>query len=138
MSAGRTLWIPGQLPGLNELIAAAKSGRGRGNGYARLKAQWTEEIAIRARAAGLWKWPSGASFRFRWVEGSKRRDPDNFTGGGRKLILDGLVLAGVLPDDSWRYVDGFTDAWEAVGGLRDDGSRNDGPGVEVILSAGQF
>lgn len=28
---------------------------------------------------------------------------------GRKVILDGLVQAGILPNDNWNYVDGFQD-----------------------------
>lgn len=33
-----------------------------------------------------------------------RRDPDNVSGYAKPLI-DGLVDAGVIPDDSWRHVD---------------------------------
>ena len=33
---------------------------------------------------------------------SRRRDPDNYSG---KMILDGLVHAGILKDDSFRCID---------------------------------
>ena len=35
----------------------------------------------------------------------RRRDPDNLA-GALKPILDGIVDAGVIPDDSWRHVAG--------------------------------
>ena len=41
---------------------------------------------------------------FRWAEKHGRRDLDNVAAGGRKIIIDGLVDEGVLPDDSRRYV----------------------------------
>lgn len=34
----------------------------------------------------------------------RRRDPDNYTGPA-KYLLDGLVKAGVLPDDSFNFVE---------------------------------
>jgi hypothetical protein len=111
------------LPGLNELLAAAKSGRGKGNGYSRLKRCWTDFVSLHAREARLPRLER-ARFAFRWVEASKRRDPDNLAAGGRKLILDGLVAAGVLPDDGWANVAGWEDVFE-VGAAA---------GVEVTLT----
>jgi len=46
---------------------------------------------------------------FRWIEKHGRRDLDNVAAGGRKIIIDGLVDRGVMPDDTRRYVCGFTD-----------------------------
>jgi hypothetical protein len=109
----REFWIPGPLPGMNELIAAAKGEGGRGLGYSRLKRQWGETISLLALAAGLHRdpWPRLTWFHFEWWERDKRRDKDNVAGGGRKLILDGLVKAGALPGDGWAYVDGWTDTF---------------------------
>lgn len=50
-----------------------------------------------------------ATFRFRWYEQNRRRDKDNVSAFGRKVILDGLVQAGILPNDNWNYVEGFRD-----------------------------
>ena len=49
---------------------------------------------------------------WRWVEASKNRDPDNFSSIGKKFILDALVTAGVLQNDGWRHIAGWTDDWE--------------------------
>jgi Holliday junction resolvase RusA-like endonuclease len=45
-----------------------------------------------------------------WIEENRRRDLDNVS-GSRKFILDALVKAGVLPDDSPKYVRAFTDTF---------------------------
>ena len=49
---------------------------------------------------------------FLWVEPNKRRDKDNISSFGRKVIQDALVQCGVLKDDGWRHVVGFSDRFE--------------------------
>lgn len=46
---------------------------------------------------------------FRWFEKNKRRDHDNVSSFGRKVIQDALVKANILQDDGWGYVIGFQD-----------------------------
>ncbi len=106
-------FVPGPLPGLNELIDAAKSGRGKGNAYSRLKRSWTDTVILMARAAQLPKCQR-ARFSFRWQERNRKRDPDNVAAGGRKLVLDGLVKAGVLPGDGWEHVASWDDTFEVA------------------------
>lgn len=98
------VFIPGPLPGLNELIGAAKSGRGRSNAYSRLKSTWTGVVMAKARSARMPKFVDCVSVLFVWREANKRRDIDNVAGGGTKLVLDGLVKAGVLDGDGWKHV----------------------------------
>jgi hypothetical protein len=101
------LFVPGPLPGMNETIDAAKSGRGKGNAYARLKRSWTGTVCLLARAARLPKC-NRVRMRFLWWEPNRRRDPDNIA-AARKYVLDGLVLAGVLPNDGWDQISSWTD-----------------------------
>jgi len=110
-------FVPGPLPGLNELIAAAKGSGGQGRAYSRLKRQWTETIWALAKRDRLKPFVGRATFRFEWIEKDKRRDPDNIAAGGRKLILDGLVKAGVLKGDGWRFVGIWTDSFKTTLGL---------------------
>lgn len=119
-----TLFVPGPLPGLNELIAAAKGRGGRGFAYAKLKRSWTDTVILLARAAKLQP-VQRVRLSFRWQERNRRRDPDNVAAGGRKLILDGLVKAGVLPGDGWECVAGWDDEFTVA-------AR---PGVLVTLVA---
>ena len=125
-----SLWVPGPLPGMNELIAAAKGSGGRGAGYARLKRQWTDIVTCLAQGKKLQPFPGLVFLTFTWVERDRRRDPDNVAAGGRKLILDGLVRAGVLKGDGWAVVHGWTDRFDIP-----PGANNLGPGVGVTISA---
>lgn len=117
------LWIPGRLPGLNEVIAAAKGSGGRGNAYATMKRQHGELVWALAKAAKL-RPMTRVRVAFRWVEKDRRRDPDNVSSAGRKFILDGLVQAGVLPGDGWAAIAGWSDTFE-VGAAH---------GVEITLT----
>lgn len=119
-----SLWIPGPLPGLNALLAAAKGSGGRGAAYARLKREWTETVWARAKEQLVPAFPARVVLEFTWHERDRRRDPDNVAAGGRKLVLDGLVLAGVLRGDGWRYVQSWTDRFDV---------RPDRPGVAVQI-----
>ncbi len=105
------LWIPGRLPGLNEIIAAAKGAGGRGFAYAKMKRELGDTVWATAKAARLQPVVL-ARLAFRWVEKDRRRDPDNVSSAGRKFILDGLVKAGVLQGDGWAHVAGWSDAFD--------------------------
>lgn len=122
----QSLWIDEVMPGLNEILAAAKSGHGRGNAYARMKADWTERIYFWAKSARMKPMPSPVRIGFLWVEKNRRRDPDNVAAGGRKLILDGLVKAGVLSDDGSHEIQSWTDTFAV---------SKDKPGVRVEIAA---
>ncbi len=105
------LFIPRLAPNLNDLIRA----RGRhGQVYNRLKQSWAETItAITARhildggAFGIGR----CSVHFELVEQNTRRDPDNIASGTAKLVLDGLVKAGVLEGDGWKHIAGLSFSW---------------------------
>ncbi|HET7037175.1 MAG TPA: hypothetical protein VFI42_15930 [Thermomicrobiaceae bacterium] len=119
------LWIAGPMPGLNELIAAAKGSGGRGAGYARLKRAWTDTVWALAKSARLPTFARPVTMHFQWCELHQRRDPDNIAAGGRKLVNDGLVKAGVLQGDGWRWITSWSDAWTV------DARR---PGVLVTIA----
>lgn len=94
------LTIPGTLPGLNELIDAARTNRYKS---ASLKKSYTEMIAYLAK---IHKIPpmERVNLHITWIEPSRRRDKDNIIGGGMKPIMDGLVQAGVIKNDGWKEV----------------------------------
>ena len=110
---------------MNEIIKAAKGAGGTGRAYSRMKAKQTDAIAWAALAAKLPRFTVPVHIAFRFVEKDRRRDPDNVAAGARKMILDGLVLAGVLKGDGWAHVAGWTDTFEV----------GDQPGVSVTISA---
>ena len=93
------LIIPGELPGLNEIISISKEHWAK---YAEEKHNRTEEIAYLARSQIKKKYKK-VDLTFTWYCKDKRRDKDNII-AGQKFILDGLVAAGVIENDGWRQV----------------------------------
>lgn len=59
-----------------------------------------------------------------WVERDRRRDKDNVSSFGRKIIQDALVSVCAIKNDGWANIDGFTDSFAT------DKNR---PHVEVII-----
>lgn len=104
------LTIPGKLNNLNDYIAAERSNRYKG---AKMKADNGRAVALAARQC-----MEGVRIRrpvfmeYTWVEPDRRRDMDNISSFGRKVIQDALVDVGVLEDDGWRNILGFSDRFE--------------------------
>ena len=96
---GVKLIIPGRLPGLNDMIDAA-----RGNKYeaARQKKENTELVMWYAKKAKLPKMKR-VNVSVVWYEPNEKRDPDNVE-AGIKFLLDGLVSAGVLANDGRKQI----------------------------------
>lgn len=119
------LIIPGPLPGLNDYIAAERDHRQKG---AKLKREAQRIVELCARSQLRDFRPGGLVWmKYTWYERDRRRDKDNVSSFGRKIIQDGLVKAGVLENDGWAHVEGFSDEF------RVDSKR---PRVEVeILEA---
>jgi len=95
--------IPGRLPDLNKIIKAAKNGKGKYQPYALMKEEYTTMIAWIAKMMPKYE---RVELTITWHEPNMKRDPDNIM-AGQKFILDALVMAGVIPDDSQRYIKGI-------------------------------
>ena len=118
----QTFFISGVLPGLNELIAAAKKRRGNWSAYADMKESYGSYIATLIKKAKLKPMPR-AFIQFEWCEKNMKRDPDNVA-AGKKFILDQLVSSKILPGDGWEHITGFSERF-----LVDKAN----PGVNVTL-----
>lgn len=115
------LTIPGRLCGLNEYIAAERSNLHKA---AKMKADYGNIVSYEIRRClGRIRIDKPVFMEYRWIERNKRRDLDNIT-FGRKIIQDSLVQCGVLKDDGWKYVVGFSDRFEV-----DKGN----PRIEVLI-----
>lgn len=120
----QSLWVPGPLPGLNEILnAKGNNFRGGRSSWTGMKRIWNSCVSMMAMAQRLERMES-AHFVYLWRELREQRDPSNFTSGGRKIIEDGLQVAGrvldkdgkvvkkgMLPNDGWKQVLSFQDAW---------------------------
>jgi hypothetical protein len=111
-------WIPKRIPGRNEQERAA---RGHKYGAASLKKKWTRYVRNCFADADPVKPP--VAITCIWVEKNKRRDPDNIS-AAKKYILDGIVAAGVLPNDGWKQIAGLSDDFIV---------NKNHPGVAVII-----
>ena len=120
-----SIWFPGEWPDLNSYIDAERANRYRA---AKLKRVYTDKAREIAKAAGVGRVHTPCEVRFIWHLADGRKDPDNVAAMGCKVILDGLVRAGVLPNDGqkqiWRIVHEFVK--DGREGVRVELTRKDG------------
>ena len=99
--------IPGRFPSLNEYIDAERTFRMKA---AAMKRKHTDRVCERAQAADMPVFRNPVFIVIDWVEPNRRRDPDDIR-FGLKFVLDGLVKAGVIPNDTQRWVLGIEDRY---------------------------
>lgn len=104
------LTIPGTLNNLNDYIAAERTNRHKGASMKRVNGNIVA-AAIRQSMRGV-RIEKPVQMIYTWYEPNKRRDKDNISSFGRKVIQDALVQCGVLKDDGWKHVVGFSDRFE--------------------------
>lgn len=103
------LVIHGKLDGLNTYITACRTNHYKG---ASMKAH-NEKIVM----SEIYRQMRGQHFRkpvfmrYTWYEPNRRRDLDNVSSFGRKVIQDALVKTHVLDNDGWKQIKGFSDAF---------------------------
>lgn len=102
-----TYRLPGIPPSNNQYI-----GRTNYREYQRVKKEWAEHVALccRLAACGCPSQPlrrAVVTLTYHFPD-KRRRDPDNFSG---KMLLDGLVHAGILADDSFDNIDLRLEGW---------------------------
>lgn len=102
----------GRLASLNDYISACRKHPQAG---ANFKREWqtTVEWAIKQyKNKGLLRAITKPCIvKFTWTEKTSKRDLDNISSFGRKIILDGLVDMMILPNDTQKWVRGFTDTF---------------------------
>ena len=98
------LIIPGELTDLNTYIAAERANRYAG---AKIKAKETDDITLLAKQLKT-EIRTPVRINYKWYCKDKRKDKDNVA-FAKKFIQDGLVAAGVLKNDGWSDIEGFTD-----------------------------
>ena len=101
------LVIPGRLHSLNEYIGACRRNPHQGANMKRVDQQGIEWL-IRSQLRGI-RLDKPVRMSYRWYEPNQKRDLDNISSYGRKVIQDALVNCRALMDDSWKQVVGFSD-----------------------------
>lgn len=97
--------IRGELTDLNSYISAMNRNRFLGND---VKKKQTFLCEMSARESKLKQFIKPVKIQFHWYNKNSRKDIDNIA-FSKKFILDGLVNAGVLKNDSRKYVTAFSD-----------------------------
>lgn len=114
--------IDGWLPGMNQWISAQNTNRFKGADLKK-RAQAKCESAIASQLPGV-QIAKPIRMHYIWYERNKRRDHDNVSGFGHKVIQDALVKCGVLKDDGWAEIVGYTDCFSI---------DRDNPSIIVML-----
>lgn len=98
--------IRGSLPGLNEYINAERTNRYKG---AEMKRRAESIVLHAAGSLGKWRAEGPVYMVYHWYCTDRRRDKDNISSFGRKVIQDALVRAKILQNDGWKEIVGFED-----------------------------
>lgn len=117
-------WVPGTLPGWNDLLNERAKFNKKWNGYTQAKRDAEKEIGNHILGAGLPRFPAGVRIWYDFHEPTRRRDPSNFAGGAIKLIEDTLVRCGIIKGDGWEHMLAIYLNW------RHD---KDNPGIRVTI-----
>lgn len=106
-SQAKEMILPMTLPGLNDYITAERSHRQSG---ASMKRKWQKDVATVMRRQLRRSLREPVIMRYTWVEKDRKRDKDNISSFGRKIIQDALVKElHVLKNDGWANIESFSD-----------------------------
>ena len=102
------LTSPGLVPGLNEYINVERTYKGKYKA-ASMKRQVQHMIGymIKIQLKNI-RFTNPVWMHYIWVEPNRRRDKDNIA-FAKKFIQDALVEAGVIRNDGWSEIEGFSD-----------------------------
>lgn len=102
--------IDGEFHSLNEFIFANRTGKGKWNKGNQMK-QDDQRIIEWHLAQQLHKIHIDKPVRLEYTYycKNKKKDLDNISGYFHKIFQDALVNKGIILNDSWRYITGFSD-----------------------------
>lgn len=103
------LTIKGKLDNLNDYITACRTNQYKG---AKIKAHNEHKVldSIYSQIGHI-RISKPVYMSYHWIEPNRRRDLDNVSSFGRKVIQDALVQAKVLQNDGWANIIGFSDSF---------------------------
>lgn len=115
------LIIPGRLSSLNQYIDHERANKYKGASLKK-KNEKSIGIAIKECLKGI-EISVPVEMHYLWIVPNKRTDRDNVA-FAKKFVQDALVKCGVLKDDGWDHVVGFSDMFEV---------DKENPRIEVLI-----
>ena len=97
--------IPGKFGTLNDFIDKNRRGKGRWNSGNNMKQLDQQAISFYLPRVKFKK----IFLEYHYFEPNARRDKDNVSGYFHKVFQDALVHKGIIENDGWRNVEGWTD-----------------------------
>ena len=102
-----TLTIEGRLPSLNQYIAACRVKGIVGANF--IKSVEEELIPLFKSQTKFRGINEKCWIDYVFYEANQKRDLDNIASFAHKVVQDSLVKAGILHDDGWQQIAGFSD-----------------------------
>ena len=100
--------IEGRLASLNEYINACRASPKKGNKF---KHEEQDKVKYFIGESGLKRIDGSLQAIFLFYEPNKKRDLDNISGWAHKVVMDALVTSGILENDGWKQIVGYTDCF---------------------------
>ena len=100
--------IDGELIDLNKFVNAQRANR---FGGAAMKKKYTDKCASAFSPMKAKQLRLPITLHITWYCKDKRKDKDNVA-FAKKFILDGMIQCGLLKNDGWSEIAGFTDDFE--------------------------
>ena len=94
------------LPSLNDYIGCERRNR-----FMAAKMKKDAQTVVLWQLKGLEAITELSFYHFEWHIDSRRKDPDNISAFGRKVIFDAMQVAGILPNDNLKYIVGTADTY---------------------------
>ena len=98
--------IPGRFSGLNEFIDANRRQKGHWNAGNTMKQKDQKRICEYLPSV---KFKKKIFIEYVFYERNARRDKDNVSGYFHKIFQDAMVQAGMIENDGWKQIDGWSD-----------------------------
>lgn len=116
------LIIHGKLNNLNDYTTACRTNQYKGG---TMKKKNEDKVLQEIYSQfGRLRITNPVRMKYTWYEPNRRRDLDNISSFGRKVIQDALVTSKVLKNDGWNEIKGFSDEFYVD-------SKN--PRIEVLI-----
>lgn len=101
--------IDDELMDLNKFISANRYGKFYGNRVKQNETNKVKDVILQnIEALQPLKFP--ITLHYTWVTNNRRKDKDNIA-FAKKFVQDGMVAAGLLPNDGWNEIEDFTDSF---------------------------